>query len=1217
MSTRNLGVLLTANSSSLRSQLALASREVQAFGKDVQKAGDGGSRAFKTLGLAAKAGGLVLAAALAYSAKSAADFEANMRNVNSISGLSEQGLKSLSGEVLNLSKALPQSADDLSKGLYDIASSGFQGADGLKVLNASAKAATAGLSDTATSARAITAVLNAYGLGAEHAEDVSDTLFQTVNLGVVSFSELAGVIGDVVGTAAAAGVKIDEVGGAIATMTLSGISAAEAGTSLNRVLQSLIDPSDELAILMSQLGLNMERDLADPAIGLHGVMERLRVATGGNVTALLQLFPEIRAARGAFALMAADGETLKRVYDGIGHATDGAGATQKAFSEQMKATTAQVKIFINGLQAAAIQGGTYLLPLIRDAIQGLRDLGGQAIPVVQAGLAALAPFFRALRDSGADVVTIVKSLVDSLGPAAAALAGLTVLGVIEFLNTLAGLVSSVTGFLAEHAGVTNTVAAAYLLWKGALAINAVLQALGGLVYTLTWRMNAMAGSATAAGASLLTLKGAAVALGGLAVVLGLGAAVTGMQKAKQSADDLYESLVRGLDLSSYQGLRDALDGIGKAQMDIESNTKTQGGFGNAFRGAVELITPMKNSVQDAREEVTRLNKAAEELSRRKVNVYTNLASVAETTGQTRQSVEDLAKALDVDLTQAFDKSGPARQKLVDGFHELAVKALGGGQAVKRAGTESIAALTEMAEKVGEAVKKTQDAFSKSTDFVTGFTADIAKNSGLKKYLEDTTKMAETFATNLQKAASQGLDPKIIERLLQAGPEAAAPLLEAIVNDHSGRLVELANGTEKALGQISAKVTAFARLTAQAINDDKSDQKVRDLGRAMEITGLQFDSAGSLSKQAIADKMGVPLEEVDRIAKEFGITIGALAEPIKAAANPTDAFAGALRNLNTELQNNGPYIGEYTEGGKRNKKAVDDVVASIKDHMAKLNEQGATMDEKRAAFNRHVEDLRSVLAAAGLSKAEIDKLVGALKEMEGTYTAKVDVNTSAANASLDQLQGRLNELNAEIAADGPGGGPGGGRRAEANAIQGRIDAGETGGPSATDGATAGGSPAEGNYHSEDQHEGSVLRFYANGGRENHVAQIAPKGTTRVWNEDETDGEAYIPYALSKRGRSTQILAQVAGDFGMGLVAMARGGAPSPMPTFSGGGGDPARAISEAVARAVREAIRAEGGGRDIDYDRLAQAVTGKPVKAYVVVSEMAKGLQDAGRRSRRG
>lgn len=54
------------------------------------------------------------------------------------------------------------------------------------------------------------------------------------------------------------------------------------------------------------------------------------------------------------------------------------------------------------------------------------------------------------------------------------------------------------------------------------------------------------------------------------------------------------------------------------------------------------------------------------------------------------------------------------------------------------------------------------------------------------------------------------------------------------------------------------------------------------------------------------------------------------------------------------------------------------------------------------------------------------------------------------------------------------------------------------------------------------DGAVVDYYADGGmRENHIAQIAPAGQYRVWAEQETGGESYIPLALSKRGRSRRI------------------------------------------------------------------------------------------------
>lgn len=65
----------------------------------------------------------------------------------------------------------------------------------------------------------------------------------------------------------------------------------------------------------------------------------------------------------------------------------------------------------------------------------------------------------------------------------------------------------------------------------------------------------------------------------------------------------------------------------------------------------------------------------------------------------------------------------------------------------------------------------------------------------------------------------------------------------------------------------------------------------------------------------------------------------------------------------------------------------------------------------------------------------------------------------------------------------------------------------------------------------------MKKFANGGIENHVAQISyPSANTpiRIWAEEETLGEAYIPLSAAKRTRSTEILTQVANEFGYTLT-----------------------------------------------------------------------------------
>lgn len=68
-------------------------------------------------------------------------------------------------------------------------------------------------------------------------------------------------------------------------------------------------------------------------------------------------------------------------------------------------------------------------------------------------------------------------------------------------------------------------------------------------------------------------------------------------------------------------------------------------------------------------------------------------------------------------------------------------------------------------------------------------------------------------------------------------------------------------------------------------------------------------------------------------------------------------------------------------------------------------------------------------------------------------------------------------------------------------------------------------------------GGITRFAS--GSERHIAQIARPGEMRLWAEPETQGEAYIPLAKSKRPRSMAILQAVAADFGYQLIPLLNG------------------------------------------------------------------------------
>lgn len=700
--TRSLGVNLTGRDVSLSAMLAGAGGKVRKFNDDIDSGNKRGARSTNALtqsfrGLNTAIGGMpgnlsrvaagiaqisdhgprvkLLAAGfvalgagaaigLGMAISKAAAFDSQMRNVNSLMHLSEAQFGALEKQVLQMSTRLPQSAETLAEGLYNVTSSGYQGAEALKILNAAATAASAGMTDTETAGRAITSVLQSYGLGAAKAADVSDTLFQTVNLGVLSFSELAGGLGDVVGIAATAHVSIDQVGSAIATMTLSGQNGATATNSLQNLLQKTIKPSQALSKEFKELGYQSGAQ-ALQTDGLRVVMEKLRVATGGNIEKLLQLYPDIQAARGALALMANEGKNYTKVAGQIENADARRGATQKTLNEQMKSFNNQMQLMKNRADAVVISLGTKLLPVAVDLLGGLNKLGGKVGELGSQFADRLGPAWADVVSVGHSLVDIFGNLTEDVGPLVGALAMLAALGVVATLTAIAQALSVVAGLVADHTGVVEVLAIAY----GVRLLAGLVAAQGGLKGILQYRLivpmlYGMSGAADKAGASMAFLADTSKLLGGV-LAIGAGVAIMDLTKmyndnknagkqTQQQIDEVVKSLGQKPDIS---GLSDALDKLQQLRAENEKKVVRTGDLTRPTEG---------NNLADYKKSADELAAAQAKVQTTLDKTRSNLASLQVATGLSANKILELAKAAGIDLSGSFTNAYVALQRYQQG-----------------------------------------------------------------------------------------------------------------------------------------------------------------------------------------------------------------------------------------------------------------------------------------------------------------------------------------------------------------------------------------------------------------------------------------------------------------------------------------------------------------------------------------------------------------------
>lgn len=285
-------------------------------------------------------GGIGISAGIAFAraAKESYDFEKRfqkaMLEVATLSKEVDGSLTEYMNRVMDMIRDIPIAGDEAAKALYQIVSAGHDGANGMEILEVSAKAATGGLTETATAADAITTILNAYGMQADKAKSVSDKLFTTVRLGKTTFGELGTSIAQAAPIAASFGISLDDVLAAVATITKQGVPTSEAMTKIRAAI------------------LGTANQLGDAAFQGRTFQEALQLIydkADGSATKMKELLGTDEALQAALALT---GKNAKGASKDLVELGNSAGAAETAFKKMNDSTENQLVLLRNNITAA-------------------------------------------------------------------------------------------------------------------------------------------------------------------------------------------------------------------------------------------------------------------------------------------------------------------------------------------------------------------------------------------------------------------------------------------------------------------------------------------------------------------------------------------------------------------------------------------------------------------------------------------------------------------------------------------------------------------------------------------------------------------------------------------------------------------------------------------------------------------------------------------------
>lgn len=303
--------------------------------------------------------------------EAAAQFETSTAMVATIADTSQKSLSDISKEVRTYSNETGEAASDMAEATYQAISASVNTADAASFAGTATKLAVGGFTSATTAVDVLTTAINAYGLAASDATQLSDYLITTQNLGKTSVDQLAQSVGKVIPLASAYNVQMDNLSSAYAVLTANGIATAESGTYLKSMLNELGDTgSDVSETLLSSTGKTFAQ-LMEQGYSLGDVMAMLGDAVDGDSTAFNALWSSTEAGIGALSLFNAGADKYNSVLDSM---RTSAGATEKAYSTMADTTDKSKQRMENSFNNLKISVGDVLNPALTQVYEGFTNV---------------------------------------------------------------------------------------------------------------------------------------------------------------------------------------------------------------------------------------------------------------------------------------------------------------------------------------------------------------------------------------------------------------------------------------------------------------------------------------------------------------------------------------------------------------------------------------------------------------------------------------------------------------------------------------------------------------------------------------------------------------------------------------------------------------------------------------------------------------------------
>ena len=379
--------------------------------------------------------------------ESGTNFHAQMSKVGAIANATADDLETLTQKALEMGSTTSFTASEAGEAMEYMAMAGWKTGEMLDGIKPIMDLAAASGESLGTTSDIVTDALTAMGYSAKDAEHFANVMAAAstnANTNVSMMGESFKYIAPLAGTM---GYSIDDLAVALGVMANSGIKASQAGTSLQRILNNMIKPTEKQEAAMKELGLSLY-DSEGKTKSLMQIMEDMRATAKNNGVDMAALADDIAKLDAQLE----SGEISERQY-----------------MDQMTALTGVSQDFLSSVaELAGTRGLSGMLAIMNASDEDFYKL----VEAIENCDGALDEMVAKMLDNAQGDMILFESAVDGLK--------ISLWDLVE--GPFRGIVQKGTGVVQMLQGLDSTTQMAAIKTAGlAAAAGPAMTALGGLV----------------------------------------------------------------------------------------------------------------------------------------------------------------------------------------------------------------------------------------------------------------------------------------------------------------------------------------------------------------------------------------------------------------------------------------------------------------------------------------------------------------------------------------------------------------------------------------------------------------------------------------------------------------------------------------------------------------------------------------------------------------